>query len=379
MTDKTKQDMAGDRIRVNVRNLVNQDMIRKEKRDGRDVIVVKSATLPDDVVMNGILYPAAEIEAAHKTLNDTPAPLGHPTVNGAFVSARSPLGLNLGYFGAWNANARREDGRVFVDKIIDVERANESAMGKRVLAAIDKGGPVHTSTGLLCQLREATNTDLAEYEAFDMVFDHDAILLDEPGAATPDQGVGMMVNKAMDGETEIRAINSSWVEDDADRTIDYLGAELMRAMDRKRDASTWERVKSAVFEAMGLGRETQPLSNEVSEMADQEPKLNDQLAELSAAVKKMAERMDKMEENVNEMAKGYKAKAEKDEAAAKEKRNALVERVVNKGILELEDAQATPDAVLEKLANQKPEAAPGLRGDFTGNKEKFSLAEDWEA
>jgi len=65
--------------------------IRREKLNGRDVIIVPSATLPDGIVMNDILYPAEEIERSYKGLERTPAPLGHPTINGKFVSARDPI------------------------------------------------------------------------------------------------------------------------------------------------------------------------------------------------------------------------------------------------------------------------------------------------
>jgi hypothetical protein len=51
-------------VRVNVRSLANMKAVRKEKRNGRDVVIVPSATLPDNVIMNGILYPADEIGRA---------------------------------------------------------------------------------------------------------------------------------------------------------------------------------------------------------------------------------------------------------------------------------------------------------------------------
>ena len=75
------------KVRVNVR-CANVGKIRRETRDGREKIIVPSATLPDDVVMNGITYPAAEIEASYKTLEGTPAPLGHPTLGGKFCAAK---------------------------------------------------------------------------------------------------------------------------------------------------------------------------------------------------------------------------------------------------------------------------------------------------
>lgn len=256
----------GDQVRVNIRTIANTAAIRKEKRNGRDVIIVPSATLPDDVVMNDILYPAAEIAKSFKTLERTPAPLGHPTINGAFVSARDPEGINLGWIGAWNENVRQKDGRVFLDKVIDVERAKESEGGRRVLNAIEKGEPVHTSTGLL-GLLDAANGDVPyKHIIRDMEFDHDAILLDEGGAATPEQGVGMMVNSA--GQ-EIQVVNSV-IEDDADRELGWAVDQAVRALEKKARAPLYERIKSALIEALenfgGSGRETSTTNTKDDEM-----------------------------------------------------------------------------------------------------------------
>src|SRR5690606_37181070 len=153
MPDKMKS------VRVNVTRLLNTKAAKKEKRNGRDVIIVPSATMPDNIVMNRIRYPADEIEKSYLSLNRTPAPLNHPFVNGKFVSARDPEGINLGWIGAWNENVRRENGKVYLDKIIDVEIANRSEGGKRVLEAIEKGKPIHTSTGLLANLEPVEEDD----------------------------------------------------------------------------------------------------------------------------------------------------------------------------------------------------------------------------
>ena len=251
--------------------------IRHEKLNGRDVIIVPSATLPDDVVMNGISYPADEIKKSFKTLERTPAPLGHPTINGKFVSASDPEGINIGWIGAFNSNVRQENGRILLDKIIDVERANQSEGGKKVLEAIENGSPVHTSTGLLCKIEEVTNNGETKKIARSMVFDHDAILLDEEGAATPDQGVGMMVNSA--GE-DIEVINS--VLEDADRELDWAVDHLARALERRERIPMLERMKSAVLEAFTPLRETQ--NDGDTDMADEK-----QLKELSETVNTLAE------------------------------------------------------------------------------------------
>ncbi|WP_292041088.1 MULTISPECIES: hypothetical protein [unclassified Brevundimonas] len=247
---------AGDQVRVNIRCLANSAAIRREKRNGRDVIIVPSATMPDDVVMNDILYPAAEIAKSFLSLERTPAPLGHPTINGKFLSARDPEGLNQGWIGAWNENVRQEGGRVLLDKVIDVERANQSEGGKRVLNAIDKGEPIHTSTGLMAMLDAANGEVPHKFEARDIEFDHDAILLDEEGAATPEQGVGMMVNSA---GKEIQVVNSV-IDDDADRELGWAVDQAVRALEKKARAPLYDRIKTALIEAIesfgGSGRET---------------------------------------------------------------------------------------------------------------------------
>lgn len=183
-------------IRVNMRATVANSAIRRERdENGRQVLIVPSATLPDNVIMNGGLYPADEIAKSYKTLEGTPAPLGHPQVKGQFVNATHPAAINGYWIGAYNANVRREGGRVLLDKIIDIEVAERTEGGRRVIDAINAGQPIHTSTGLLCQ-REPAPKGAEGYTwiARNMQFDHDALLLDEPGAATPEQGVGMMVN-----------------------------------------------------------------------------------------------------------------------------------------------------------------------------------------
>lgn len=375
---KEKRNMAleaGQTIRANIRTAVNSEMIQRETRDGRDVVVVKSATLPDDIIMNGILYPAEEIEASYKSLEGTPAPLGHPTVNNMFVSAKSPLGLNIGYFGAFNANVQRTNGKVYIEKVIDIERANESKMGRRVMAALEQGRPIHTSTGLTMNLRECNRSDLAEVEGYNMEFDHDAILLDEDGAATPEQGVGMLVNAAQtDDGKPMLVVNSDYDEVDADPEahVDYLGMELVSAMSRRQTASQWERVKSAVRDVLGLGREELGKKRmEAMNMAEKDDEKMNGYKEMAGRMDKLEERMNKMDEAIANMGKKADAANAFIEAVNAEKeaaRTALVNKVVEAKILSEDDAKEMPTKALEVMLNSaKPKAstpAPGIAGGF---------------
>jgi hypothetical protein len=368
-------------VRVNVRAVANVAAVRKEKRNGRDVVIVPSATMPDDIVMNDIKYPAGEIAKSFATLNRTPAPLGHPTINGKFVSARDPEGINIGWIGAWNENVRQEKGRVLLDKVIDVERANQSEGGKAVLSAIDKGEPVHTSTGLLCML-DAANGDVDhKFSARDIVFDHDAILLDEDGAATPEQGVGMLVNAK--GETEDIEVINSFI-DDADREMDWAVESLARALDRRSKASVMERMKTAILEAIGLSERAPSANRKEADMADEK-----QLTELSAKIDGLPANIAKaisdgiasavgtavsnavkpLVDAQNTVIANQKAKDDADHAE-------LVTKVVKANLLDEETAKATPLNTLRKLAEKaKPGSAAAINGASAkeGDKPGFKL------
>lgn len=190
---------------VTIVNKVNNSAIRRERNERGDLVyIVPSYTLPDNVVMNGGLYPAEEIEKGYASLEDTPAPIGHPTdAQGNFITANSPDGILYYQCGVFNKNVKRVEceqygHRVYVEKHIHVDTAMQTDRGRRLIEAIDTNQPIHTSTGVLLNRvnEQGVSANGKEYawKAVGYVFDHDAVLLDEDGAATPADGVGMMVN-----------------------------------------------------------------------------------------------------------------------------------------------------------------------------------------
>lgn len=190
-------------MQVNITAKVNSQSIRREVYNGREHIVIPSYTLPANVIMNNELYPEAEIDAHYRGLEGTLAPLGHPTVNGQFVSAFSPEGINVGYAGAWNRNVKKAGNRIYLEKWVDVLKANESENGRELIErveAIERGEdvpPIHTSVAVFRDQMPATDEQKAmgaKHVVKIHAMDHDAILLHEVGAATPEQGVGLMVN-----------------------------------------------------------------------------------------------------------------------------------------------------------------------------------------
>lgn len=186
---------------------LKRSAVRRETIDGVEHIIVDSYTLPDNIVMNGGLYPADEVASSFHSLERTLAPVEHPQDSeGNFISASDPEAIHKYHAGAFNMNVTKVDGRIHVEKRINVQEALKSDRGRRLLDRIseletsDTPRPVHTSVGVFLEVEPIpepmTNDDGLEYSwiARNMVFDHDAILLDSVGAAQPSQGVGMAVN-----------------------------------------------------------------------------------------------------------------------------------------------------------------------------------------
>lgn len=373
-------------IRLNVATLVNASKIRREKRDGRDVIIVPSATLPDNVVMNGsggrIRYPASVIAESYHTLEGRPAPLGHPSVNGRFVSASSPDGIVRGFIGAHNENVRRENGRVFLDKVIDVAFANQSEGGRAVLAAIEKEQPIHTSTGLLATVNALKDDPEADFEADSMLFDHDCILLDQPGAATPEQGVGIFVNG--DGN-EIEVVNCT-LADDIDRDLGWSIERMLRAVERKERLSLIERIKMFISDI--VQGDPKPETTEATAMNNNEDTMDKaQFDALSGEVKTLSETVASIPETIatavsNALKPFTDAQAARD-AADKAKTDAehaaLVNQAVEAGVLEEAVAKETPAIVLNALLEKAkaPTTAFRVNSAFKqgGDKPSYTLPE----
>ena len=217
------------RNRVNVLTVVNSaSNITTETIDGKPHIVVRGITpVVDDIVMNRKLYPAAEIEKAYNTLERNPMPLGHPKVDGKHVSARDVRAVNEYHVGAWLQNVSHKDGKVTGDMYVNRQYAESSDKGKRLINRLDEmlagtnSEPIHISTGLLYSGIAANGESKGKkYNeiATNMMFDHVAVLLDEPGAGTPEEGVGIFVNS----EGDEQQIEVARLSDGIDCTRDGL-------------------------------------------------------------------------------------------------------------------------------------------------------------
>lgn len=362
-------------VRVNLKARVNNAKIVHEKRDGRDVIRVPSVTLPDDVVMNRILYPSTEIAKAFKTLERAPAPLGHPMVGNRYVSAREPEAINGYWVGAWNENVRRENGRVFVDKIIDVEVASRTEKGKALLEAINKQEPIHTSTGIFLEIEDAKGKD-HDGIARNMLIDHDAILLNETGAATPKQGVGLMVNAKGESE-EVEAIDVELDAEDMDEIAESIARSVAwRAEEAEREnrmKSLIDKVKGAVKAILKGNLTAEPTTNGEETTMPVEQKdfdaLKQQVADLAANAKNKPEWFDAAVAGaIKPLSDQVTAIVTNAKAAEDAERAQLVEKVVKANLFsEATAKELTLNALRESAAKIQPTTAAPVFGAFVPN------------
>ncbi len=190
---------------VNITTQVNSAQIRREVVNGRDTWIVPSYTLP----------PRRDYEWRPISGQRDRRPLsragGH--CGPAWASAgkrRVRLSLpprRIGGVLRWGHGSERQEIRQSglrreIHRCPECREGSEG--GKRLLArleALEEGEdvpPIHTSVAAFLERME-TNEQQGRRRARSgspkvHAMDHDAILLDEVGAATPEQGVGMMVN-----------------------------------------------------------------------------------------------------------------------------------------------------------------------------------------
>lgn len=218
--------------RVHIVSAVNAANVTKS---GDTITIRDVCGATDDIVMNGVLYPGDQLAAGAPTLNDKPAPAGHPKNDaGQHVSANSAAALGAKWIGAHCTNARHEAGRTLVDIVFNSRMAKASDEAAALLARLDAAiagtnvEPIHVSTGLMYAPIAANGESRGKkYSriATNLQYDHLAILLDEPGAGKPEDGVGMFVNSQGD-EEEIEVVQVNSVPDDLRKPPSLLATWL---------------------------------------------------------------------------------------------------------------------------------------------------------
>lgn len=170
----------------------------RRRQDGREYLVAPMTLIVPGVLpgSNGpLLYPADEVSRNAADWNGTPIVVYHPTANGVPVSARDPdVIAKRGIGTVYKTNY---DGALKAEGWFDVE--NTRRVDPRVLDALESGTPIGLSTGLFLKLEPAA-PDAAyngvSYGATARGYrpDHLAILPDQKGACSLEDGCGVFLN-----------------------------------------------------------------------------------------------------------------------------------------------------------------------------------------
>jgi len=180
--------MADDRVELELL-AVNAGVAKRVMYEGREYFEAPLTTIVPGV-LNGsqgaLHYELNEIAKAAPTWNGVPIVVYHPTHAGRNVSAKHPGVLEksgIGFLRDTTCNGKLQHLGMF-----DVERTK--IVDQRVYDALDQGKPMELSTGLFTDnVKEGDKLFARNHRP-----DHLAILPDQRGACSIEDGCGVLVN-----------------------------------------------------------------------------------------------------------------------------------------------------------------------------------------
>ena len=245
------------RKRIHILTAVNAANVSKS---GGTYTIKDVCGAVDGLVMNSMLYPGEQLANAAASLEDRPAPAGHPkNAAGQYISATSGDALLSAFVGAICRNARHEGGRTLVDVVVNEAQAKAHPDGVRLVERLDaaitgnNADPIHVSTGLYCEAIQANGESGGKaYSriATGIKYDHLAILLNEQGAGTPADGVGMWLNSEGQPEEVEQATLQVHAED---KRSAGLKAWVMRLIGNGSSDMSFEAIQSGLHALLPEG------------------------------------------------------------------------------------------------------------------------------
>ncbi len=179
---------------------LNTAAAREEERNGRPHIVVPAITAQG--VMNRVLYLPEELDAAIVTCNGRAVTVGHPQLNGEYVASALPEIDTYGTF----LSGFIQDAALAGDLWIDYEFLLQHESGQLIVDAINNEDPINVSWGFYIDIepvRGSFNGDEFDYIARNIRGEHVAILPNEVGACSVDDGCGTsLVSNESDAQAE---------------------------------------------------------------------------------------------------------------------------------------------------------------------------------
>ena len=185
---------------------VDADEVRREEHDG-DEYVVAPVVAVQEMILKGEFLPNEEIAAAAPAFSGVPLPVGHPKVDGEFVSANTPErreNLSVGWFYNTEHTDRSLVGEVWIDVQKSKRLASESDDDAFVdaLKAVLRGDPVEVSTAYWYERQDEMGThDGESYDSTqaNLKPDHLALLPNSEGECSLDDGCGVRTDDGTAG------------------------------------------------------------------------------------------------------------------------------------------------------------------------------------
>jgi hypothetical protein len=236
---------------------------RRATLSGRDYLVAP-VTLIVPGVLNGSLgplfYPPDELAKNPSVWNGVPIVLGHPSrADGTTTTAKDPDVLNKTGLGTI-FGGRFEGGKLKAEAWFDIESTRR--LSPSVLTSLLTGRPVESSTGLGMDMDPVQNESSHEGTRYTFVArnyrpDHVAVLTDQTGACSVQDGCGVLMNQ--EGESEMKLADKKrrtivdgliangccWEEDDRDILNGFADDKLTAMADDAKKTAGLELVANA--------------------------------------------------------------------------------------------------------------------------------------
>jgi hypothetical protein len=213
--------------------------VRRATMHGREHIVAPLTMIRPGVLHGSkgpLLYPAEEISRNHEAWNGMPIVVYHPD---AGMSARDPRIADRTQIGrVFNARIT-DNGTLKAEGWFDVEDTRR--VDPRVLRALESGQPLELSTGLYTDNEPAQNGASYKGRPYDYIArnykpDHLAVLPDQVGACSIQDGCGVLVNSypydeeiTMCERTDVLVPPTMNFEPDAEQTATRPEAEIVQS------------------------------------------------------------------------------------------------------------------------------------------------------
>jgi len=157
--------------------------------------LVAPSTVARQVVMNGIFTPASQLKKSVKNWEKVPVTLNHPKDNnGDYISANDG-GVIVGF----TKNAKMDGDKLKMELWLNEEEIKKHPKLAKIIKLSENGNPAEVSTGFYSDSHKNKSNGTYNGRKFGSIHknikpDHLAILTNEPGACSNEDGCGINVH-----------------------------------------------------------------------------------------------------------------------------------------------------------------------------------------